>query len=349
MPCSRATAPQTPHLSGEELAQPLGAAEHERDLLGLRELLGDALLAQAGRKRGPEAADDRLRRACRREYAPPGIGVEAGKAALVYGRHRRERRRACPAGLHNPPDGAGLDLRDRERGAADEEVDMAGDRVVHGRTPAAIGHVDELNAGPFRQQRHGEVTDAAAADRAVADRAGLGLGGGDDVAERLERLLHLSRDHVGRGPDEQHRVEVLLRIVGQVAQHERIRRMVVEHDEPAAAVWARLCDRGGAHASRCAGPVLDDDRRPEPILQARLNQTRDRVGRSAGWVRNDQLEGAGRPTRGVFLRVSLGMGCRARRQQRREHDQVSCERAHADPPRILCGLRCLIVSWRARS
>ena len=57
---------------------------------------------------------------------------------------------------------------------ADQKIDMAGDGVVHGRAAAPIGHMDEPHARLLRQQRHGEVTDAAAADRGIADRLGLG-------------------------------------------------------------------------------------------------------------------------------------------------------------------------------
>ena len=132
--------------------------------------------SQAGGELVAEAGDDRLRRAGRREHAPPGIGLEPGKTALAHGRHRAERRRARLAGLHDRPDATGLDLRDRQRCAADEQVDVAGNDVVHGRSAAAIGHVNEPHSRLFRQQRHGEVADAAAADRGVAHRVGLGLG-----------------------------------------------------------------------------------------------------------------------------------------------------------------------------
>jgi hypothetical protein len=93
--------------------------------------------------------------------------------------------------LHHAPDGADLNLRNGQRGAADEKVDVAGHGVVHGRPAAAIRHVDELHARLLREQRHGEVADAAATDRGIADRARLGLGRGDHVGERLERLLRL--------------------------------------------------------------------------------------------------------------------------------------------------------------
>src|SRR3954451_17837234 len=71
-----------PHLVSEELTQLFGPAQHERNLLGFGELPGDAVLAHTGRDLGAETRADHLGRARGREQPPPGIGREAGKAAL---------------------------------------------------------------------------------------------------------------------------------------------------------------------------------------------------------------------------------------------------------------------------
>src|SRR5262245_63285823 len=59
-----------PHLFAQELAQLIGATQHHRDLLSLRELLGDALLPQTARKRGAETLDDAFRGARGRANTP---------------------------------------------------------------------------------------------------------------------------------------------------------------------------------------------------------------------------------------------------------------------------------------
>ena len=46
---------------------------------------------------------------------------------------------------------AGLDLRRHQRGAADGQIDVAGERVVHQRPAAAIGHVHHFDAGALRR------------------------------------------------------------------------------------------------------------------------------------------------------------------------------------------------------
>ena len=52
----------------------------------------------------------------------------------------------------------------------------------------------------------------------------------------------------------------------------------------------------GADAARRAGAIVDDDGGAEPLLQHRLHQPGDHVGRSAGRIGHHELDGcAGRP------------------------------------------------------
>src|SRR6267154_527989 len=68
---------------------------------------------------------------------------------------------------------AGID----EALAAAQRVDLegmpAGQRVLHGRRRAAIGHVQRLAAGALREQQAAHVDQAAVAGRAVGMLAGL--------------------------------------------------------------------------------------------------------------------------------------------------------------------------------
>src|SRR6266403_4133016 len=62
------------HLFADEFPKLFWAAQRERHLLCLIELLGDARIAQGRGKLVGEPADDRLGRACGRKDAPPGAG-----------------------------------------------------------------------------------------------------------------------------------------------------------------------------------------------------------------------------------------------------------------------------------
>ena len=115
------------------------------------------------------------------------------------------------------------------------------------------------------------------------------------VGQRLVRLGRSRSDHVGRGADQQHRIEILLAVVRQRRQHERICGMVVEDREPGVAVGRRFHHRRGSDAPGRSGPVLDHDRVAKTLLQSRLHQAHDGVRGSAGRVGDDDAHGAGRP------------------------------------------------------
>ena len=88
-------------------------------------------------------------------------------------------------------------------------------------------------------------------------------------------------------PIRQHRIEILLAVVGQARQHEWIGRVVVENREPGVAVGRRFHHRGGANAAGGSGPVLDHDRVAKALLQSRLHQTHDGVRGPAGRISDD--------------------------------------------------------------
>src|SRR5262249_165930 len=75
------------HLLGQEFALFFRPGKHQRDLLSIGELLGDALLAQTSGELGAKALDNRLRRAGGGGDAPPGISFEAREATLAHRRY----------------------------------------------------------------------------------------------------------------------------------------------------------------------------------------------------------------------------------------------------------------------
>src|SRR5262245_31443164 len=100
------------HLVAEKGTLNFGAAEGQRYLLGFDQLLCNALLAQGRRHLVPEALDDLLWRAGRREYAPPGVGFETRKA-LGHCRYLRDKLIAFLPGLRNWTNCSCVHLRHR--------------------------------------------------------------------------------------------------------------------------------------------------------------------------------------------------------------------------------------------
>ena len=70
----------------------------------------------------------------------------------------------------------------------------AGADVARGVGAAAIGRVDQLDAGALLQLLARHVAHAGGRRRAVADRCRLGLGRGDVFLDRLGREILLHRD-----------------------------------------------------------------------------------------------------------------------------------------------------------
>jgi predicted transcriptional regulator len=134
---------------------------------------------------------------------PPRIGFETGIAALTRGRHVGEERIARLSGLRERAEIPGFDLRHRQGGTPDQQIDMPSERVGHRRSAAAIRPMHEFHAGAVRQQHHRQMTNAAASNRGIADAAGFLLGGGNDIGQRIERFCFRRRDQIGRRADEQ--------------------------------------------------------------------------------------------------------------------------------------------------
>src|SRR5262245_17128520 len=118
------------------------------------------------------------------------------------------------------------------------------------------------------------MTDAAIADRRIADRVGSALGRRDDVSERSKWTSGMGGDDIGCSAYQEYRIKVLLGIVGKSRQHERIGPVVVENEEPSASVGRRFRHRGRADAAGRTGAIVDNDVDAKTLLQPVLDQPR---------------------------------------------------------------------------
>ena len=110
---------------------------------------------------------------------------------------------------------AGAVMRQRDRRAHGDHVDMAGEHVVERRRDAAIMHRRHLHARHVLQQQRAHVRRGARSRRAVIDRAGLGLGQFDQLVDRLglyrgmRHDRHRNAGHAGDGHEIGLRIEGL--------------------------------------------------------------------------------------------------------------------------------------------
>src|SRR5258708_25109551 len=87
----------------------------------------------------------RLRRASRRENAPPRIGLKTRKTALRNRRHRREHHDPRDSSLYDRPDHACLNLRNRKSRTADQQIDVTRDDIVHRWSATPVGYMHKLD------------------------------------------------------------------------------------------------------------------------------------------------------------------------------------------------------------
>ena len=71
---------------------------------------------------------------------------------------------------------------------------MAAEQVIDGCSAAAIGHVDDVDAGLLAQELAGEMVRRAGAGGAVVELAGIGLGIGDHVGDRTCGKFGVNRE-----------------------------------------------------------------------------------------------------------------------------------------------------------
>ena len=156
-----------------------------------------------------EAAQDRLRRARRRQRAPPGERVDTGDAGLRHRGKVREARRAPRPGLRQGPQGL-ANLAAEAGIGRHRQVQLARRGGGAHRSAAAIWHVDHAEAAGLLHQRHGEVREAAIADRAVGERVGPRLRRRHHLARASPRAGTVRGDEHRRRADQHHRRQVRL-------------------------------------------------------------------------------------------------------------------------------------------
>ena len=113
--------------------------------------------------------------------------------------------------------------------------------------------------------------------------------------KRLDRRVGADREKQRRARQRRDRHEVLLRIVGELADEQRAdRQQRGVDDEQRVAVRRRRRDHGGRDAAVAAGAVLHHHRLADAILQALRQQARGGVRHAARRVGHDELDGLAR-------------------------------------------------------
>ena len=165
-------------------------------------------------------------------------------------------------------------------GRRGQRLDLVGEESGHGRTGAAIRHVQELDAGGVGEHLHRHMQRPVRAGRAIRDLARSLLGVVHQFLQRFPRRVRRHPEHGGVGEHARDGRE-LRDLVGGRPSEQPLR--LGEHGEGGerhqdrVAVGLGLGDGGVADGAAGAAAVLDDDRLAEDLLEGRRDRPRREV------------------------------------------------------------------------
>ena len=156
----------------------------------------------------------------------------------------------------------------------------------------------------------GKMGAAADAGRAVGERTGLGLGGGDELGHALRPGSRIDDQHHRLARERRHGHEFALWVVGHRGIQRRIDRVARRMHEKRVAVGARARDRHRGERTAGARAVLDHHRLLPELGELRRERARDDVGHAAGREGNDHAH--------RLVRERVRRGDEERRQEKHE-------------------------------
>jgi hypothetical protein len=150
------------------------------------------------------------------EEREPGHRLESLVARLVDGRHVRQLGAASQRGHAERAQLARLDVWYRRRQVAAEHLHLPGNHRLHRWRRALVGHVQQVDAGHHLEVLTRQVGRTAVAAGRERKFARFLLGQRDELGQVVGRDGRMDDAYIGRLVDQDHRLEVLDRIVGQL-------------------------------------------------------------------------------------------------------------------------------------
>ena len=202
-------------------------------------------------------------------------------------RQVRHDRRALQRGDREPAQLALAHHRQDRAHVLQGHGDAAADHV--GEHRAAIGHVDDVDAGLPLEQFAGDVLRRADAGRRIGQLARLRLGERDEFGKALRRHVVVDGENARHHQKTRHRRKVALHVVGLAGQQRRVDgQRAVGAPIEGGAVGRGFRHAVAADAAAGARHVLDRHRDVPRLLEFLREQPRRDVGRAAGGEADDE-------------------------------------------------------------
>src|SRR5262245_23509114 len=158
--------------------------------------------------------------------------------------------------------------------------------------------------------------------------ARMSIDEGDEVLDRVGRQRWIDREHNSRGDRERYRIEIVMRIVGNLVVQAGIDDVVGWNDHHRVTVGCRVCRSGHADIAAGAGYVFDVELFSDLLRQRLCDEAGDYVGRSGGRIGNDHTHRSG----WIGLRASETRHRRQRGGARGQMQKSSAGKFHFEPP-----------------
>ena len=171
---------------------------------------------------------------------------------------------------------------------------MAGDQIGHRRRRALVVDRRDLRAAHHLEQLGGEMRCAAGIGGAVIELAGIRLGRGDHLGDRICRERGIRQHHHRLAADHRHRDEIAHRVIGQLGDQRRVGDVGDVDERQRVPVGRRLRHQLGGDDRARAGAVLDHELLPERFGELRRHRARHGVGRAARRHADQHLDRLGR-------------------------------------------------------
>jgi hypothetical protein len=147
-----------------------------------------------------ELVDHFCRRSSRCTDAIPRARLEA-RHKLSHGRNVRECLGSCYARHSQRAQLACSDWLDHARRRKEHDLHLSADEIGQGGRPAAIGHIDQVDASHHLEQLTRHVWPGSRSRICHINLAGMGLGISDELGNRLGRNRWMDDHHVRRAND----------------------------------------------------------------------------------------------------------------------------------------------------
>ncbi len=246
------------------------------------------------------SATDLRRHLRRRGNAEENFDREARHAALGNRRHLRQRRQPLRRRDAQHLGLAACDMRHHRGRRRPGHRNLTGQQVRYRGRRAAIRHWHDLDLGQRVHRHQREMMRRADAGRPGRELARFLPGQRDQLLDVVGGKRRRREQHQRRRRNLRNRGEIRDHVVRHVLAEPLVQRGRAFDHQQRVAVGRRLGDEVGADHAAAGGPVLNDDRLLQPLLQFLGDQPAGGVDAAARADRHDERNGA----RGVELRRS---------------------------------------------